>query len=103
MVHRRPRYIVGWTPRVYGGSPGRPGSASTRSKIGGSGAPYVVSNFARSTTRLVASAYFVRSHSSRSRLLFGTARWYRPNAVGKRALRRCDRAGLLKSESALRL
>src|SRR5687768_6359771 len=24
MVHRRERYIVGWTPRVYGYSPGKP-------------------------------------------------------------------------------
>src|SRR5712692_5358976 len=76
MVHRRPRYIVGWMPRVYGGSPGAPGSAPSASKIGGSGAPYVVSNFARSATRLVASAYFVRSHSARLRLFFGTFGWY---------------------------
>src|SRR5207248_7952043 len=39
-------------------------------------APYVVSNFARSGTRVVASAYFVRSHSARSRLFFGTIGWY---------------------------
>ena len=28
MVQRRPRYIVGWTPRVYGYSPGMPMSRS---------------------------------------------------------------------------
>src|SRR5438309_11702972 len=76
MVQSRPRYIVGWMPRVNGGSPGSPGSVPFGSKIGGSGAPYVVSNFARSGTRLVASAYFVRSHSARSWLFLGTRRWY---------------------------
>src|SRR5438445_10605932 len=44
--------------------------------MGGNGPPYVVSNFARSGTRLVASAYFVRSHSARSWLFLGTRRWY---------------------------
>jgi len=28
MVHSRPRYIVGWTPRVYGYSPGHPPSGA---------------------------------------------------------------------------
>ena len=28
MVHRRPRYIVGYTPRVNGYSPGRPSFSS---------------------------------------------------------------------------
>ena len=28
IVHRRPRYIVGWMPRVKGGSPGRPADAA---------------------------------------------------------------------------
>ena len=26
IVHSRPRYIVGWMPRVYGNSPGKPSS-----------------------------------------------------------------------------
>src|SRR5947209_9495697 len=56
--------------------------------MGGNGAPYVVSNFARSGTRLVASAYFVRSHSARSRLFLGTRRWYpRVCAAGRRTER----------------
>ena len=34
IVHRRPRYIVGWTPRVNGNSPGRPRSrASSRPAV----------------------------------------------------------------------
>ena len=32
MVHRRPRYIVGWMPRVKGNSPGKPTSVA----LGGS-------------------------------------------------------------------
>src|SRR5438093_13223249 len=53
--------------------------------MGGNGAPYVVSNFARSGTRLVASAYFARSHSARSRLFLGTRRWY-PRVCAPRRL-----------------
>src|SRR5438477_112857 len=53
--------------------------------MGGNGAPYVVSNFARSGTRLVASAYFVRSHSARSRLFLGMRRWY-PRVCAPRRL-----------------
>src|SRR5438477_1649409 len=53
--------------------------------MGGNGAPYVVSKFARSGTRLVASAYFVRSHSARSRLFLGMRRWY-PRVCAPRRL-----------------
>src|SRR5438309_1893161 len=91
MVQSRPRYIVGCMPRVNGGSPGSPGSVPSGSKIGGSGAPYVVSNFARSGTRLVASAYFVRSHSARSRLFFGIVAMVR-GAVEYLVLSRCAEA-----------
>src|SRR2546430_17337270 len=70
-------------PRVNGGSPGSPGSAPFMSKIGGSVAPYVVSNFARPRTRLVASAYLVRSQSARLRLFFGTVGWYAGVCAGR--------------------
>src|SRR5947199_169722 len=66
-------YIAGCTPRVYGGSPGSPGSDPLGSNTGGIRAPYVVSNFARSGTRLIASAYVERSQSARSRLFLGIA------------------------------
>src|SRR5256885_6496716 len=34
IVHRRPRYIVGWIPRVYGGAPGIPSDLRYSSESG---------------------------------------------------------------------
>src|SRR5688572_1609752 len=51
MVHGRPRYIVGWMPRVNGNSPGRPrsvpGSSSAMSAgVRNAGAPAMVTMLA---------------------------------------------------------
>src|SRR5262245_34163948 len=72
MVHSRPRYIVGWMPRVKGGSPGKPshspGSQSFRSSAvyrRSIGRLLTVVNSAARSGRLVSAGRRVVSSQSR--------------------------------------